>query len=139
MKNNVNRPANDYKSATSDNWSVNETQSFTSYNNSKTPNMSDINGSDLVNETVNNVSPFASTKEQTQTLRDNVETALKNYFDHLDGQPVVDLYDMVLSEVEAPLLETVMKYTRDNQTKASVALGLNRGTLRKKLKQYGML
>lgn len=77
--------------------------------------------------------------EPTQTLRDSVEKALQNYFDHLDGQPVVDLYDMVLSEVEAPLLETVMKYTRDNQTKASVVLGLNRGTLRKKLKQYGML
>ncbi|MFC3681248.1 DNA-binding transcriptional regulator Fis [Bacterioplanoides pacificum] len=77
--------------------------------------------------------------ESTQTLRDSVEKALQNYFDHLDGQPVVDLYDMVLSEVEAPLLETVMKYTRDNQTKASIVLGLNRGTLRKKLKQYGML
>lgn len=77
--------------------------------------------------------------EQSQTLRDSVEKALQNYFDHLDGQPVVDIYDMVLSEIEAPLLETVMKYTRDNQTKASIVLGLNRGTLRKKLKQYGML
>lgn len=77
--------------------------------------------------------------EQSQTLRDSVEKALQNYFDHLDGQPVVDIYDMVLSEIEAPLLETVMKYTRDNQTKASLVLGLNRGTLRKKLKQYGML
>lgn len=77
--------------------------------------------------------------EPTQTLRDSVEKALHNYFDQLEGQSVVDLYNMVLSEVEAPLLETVMKYTRDNQTKASVVLGLNRGTLRKKLKQYGML
>ncbi len=77
--------------------------------------------------------------EPTQTLRDSVEKALQNYFDQLDGQSVVDIYDMVLSEVEAPLLETVMKYTRDNQTKASLVLGLNRGTLRKKLKQYGML
>ena len=77
--------------------------------------------------------------EPTQTLRDSVEKALQNYFDHLDGQDVVNIYDMVLSEIEAPLLETVMKYTRDNQTKASEVLGLNRGTLRKKLKQYGML
>lgn len=87
-------------------------------------------------------SPFRTepvTSEQTRTLRDSVERALQNYFDQLDGQPVVDLYDMVLSEVEVPLLETVMKYTRDNQTKASTVLGLNRGTLRKKLKQYGML
>jgi Fis family transcriptional regulator len=77
--------------------------------------------------------------DNNQTLRDSVERALQNYFDQLDGQEVSGIYDMVLSEVEVPLLETVMKYTRDNQTKASQVLGLNRGTLRKKLKQYGML
>jgi Fis family transcriptional regulator, factor for inversion stimulation protein len=76
---------------------------------------------------------------QAQTLRDSVSVALKNYFSHLEGQAVTDVYEMVLSEVEAPLLEEVMKYTRSNQTKASVLLGLNRGTLRKKLKQYGLL
>jgi len=75
----------------------------------------------------------------TQTLRDSVEKALESYFAQLDGQPVTDVYEMVLSEVEAPLLEVVMRYTKDNQTKAAVLLGLNRGTLRKKLKQYGML
>ncbi|MED5466509.1 MAG: DNA-binding transcriptional regulator Fis [Pseudomonadota bacterium] len=73
------------------------------------------------------------------TLRDIVEVALKNYFEQLDGAPVTDVYQLVLSEVEAPLLEQVMKYTRNNQTKASTMLGLNRGTLRKKLKQYGLL
>jgi len=46
---------------------------------------------------------------------------------------------MVLAEVEAPLFESVMAYTKDNQTRASELLGLNRGTLRKKLKQYGLL
>ena len=76
---------------------------------------------------------------QAQTLRDSVSVALNNYFAHLDGQQVTDVYEMVLSEVEAPLLEEVMKYTRNNQTKASILLGLNRGTLRKKLKQYGLL
>ena len=81
----------------------------------------------------------APTDEQSQTLRDNVEKALRNYFAHLDGQEVTDVYQMVLSEVEAPLLETVMEYTRGNQTKASILLGLNRGTLRKKLKQYGLI
>ena len=73
------------------------------------------------------------------TLRDSVEVALKNYFAQLDGAPVTEVYQLVLSEVEAPLLEEVMKYTRNNQTKASTMLGLNRGTLRKKLKQYGLL
>lgn len=76
---------------------------------------------------------------QAQTLRDSVAIALANYFQHLDGQPVRELYPMVLSEVEAPLLEAVMRHTRNNQTRAAVMLGLNRGTLRKKLKQYGLL
>jgi Fis family transcriptional regulator len=73
------------------------------------------------------------------TLRDSVEVALKNYFAQLDGAPVTEVYQLVLSEVEAPLLEQVMKYTRNNQTRASTMLGLNRGTLRKKLKQYDLL
>lgn len=77
--------------------------------------------------------------ENASTLRDCVETTLSNYFSQLDGAPVTDVYQLVLSEVEAPLLEQTLKYTRNNQTKASVLLGLNRGTLRKKLKQYGLL
>lgn len=81
---------------------------------------------------------FAS-NGNTVTLRDSVENALQNYFAQLDGAPTTDVYQLVLSEVEAPLLEHVMEYTRNNQTKASEMLGLNRGTLRKKLKQYGLL
>jgi len=76
---------------------------------------------------------------QNQSLRACVETTMENYFRHLDGQNVSDIYNMVLAEIEAPLLEVVMKNTRQNQTKASEILGLNRGTLRKKLKQYGLL
>lgn len=75
----------------------------------------------------------------SRTLRDSVEQALRNYFEHLDGQDVTDVYNMVLAEIEAPLLESVMDYVRGNQTRASEVLGLNRGTLRKKLKQYGLL
>lgn len=77
--------------------------------------------------------------DEGQTLRGSVEKALRNYFAHLDGQDVSDVYNLVLSEVEAPLLETVMSYVKGNQTKASELLGLNRGTLRKKLKQYDLL
>jgi Fis family transcriptional regulator len=76
---------------------------------------------------------------QNQSLRGCVEQAMENYFQHLDGQPVSDVYDMVMAEVEAPMLEIVLKYTRHNQTRAAQVLGLNRGTLRKKLKQYGLL
>jgi len=74
-----------------------------------------------------------------RSLRESVEIAVKTYFEQLDGNDPTDVYDMVLQEVEAPLLEATLKYTRSNQTRASSVLGLNRGTLRKKLKRYGLL
>jgi Fis family transcriptional regulator len=72
-------------------------------------------------------------------LRESVTAAVRHYLQELDGQMSTDVYQMVLAEVEAPLLEEIMAYTRNNQTKASVMLGLNRGTLRKKLKQYNLI
>ncbi|MFT5118015.1 MAG: Fis family transcriptional regulator [Kiritimatiellia bacterium] len=91
--------------------------------------------------TTQEVSPVTTIEKtaQDQSLRACVETTMENYFRNLDGQAVSDIYTMVLAEIEAPLLEVVMKNTRQNQTKASEILGLNRGTLRKKLKQYGLL
>ena len=90
-------------------------------------------------ETQTQLDQTLTAANSTSSLRENVETAMANYFKHLDGQPVSDVYQMVMSEIEAPLLEQVMKYVRNNQTKAAHLLGLNRGTLRKKLKQYGLL
>ena len=72
-------------------------------------------------------------------LRDAVTIAMQQYLKELDGQLATDVYPMVLAEIEAPLLTEIMKYTRNNQTKASIMLGLNRGTLRKKLKQYKLI
>ena len=63
---------------------------------------------------------------------------MTNYLSQLNGQDIDNFYDIVISEVEAPLLEEVMLYTRGNQTRAANMLGINRGTLRKKLKKYGM-
>ncbi|HDY81346.1 MAG: DNA-binding transcriptional regulator Fis [Gammaproteobacteria bacterium] len=74
-----------------------------------------------------------------QSLRASVTTAVRHYLDELDGQIATDVYQMVLAEIEAPLLAEIMTYTRNNQTKASIMLGLNRGTLRKKLKQYNLI
>lgn len=74
-----------------------------------------------------------------QTIRDCVECSMRNYFRHLDGHDATNLYEMVIAEVEAPLLRVVLEYTRDNQSRAAELLGLNRGTLRKKMKEYGML
>jgi Fis family transcriptional regulator len=74
-----------------------------------------------------------------QSLRESVTVAVRHYLDELDGQMTADVYQMVLAEIEAPLLTEIMAYTRNNQTKASIMLGLNRGTLRKKLKQYNLI
>lgn len=84
--------------------------------------------------------PLASTALAAERpLREAVDTSMRRYFDHLDGGTVTDLYAMVLAEVEAPLLASVLEYTQGNQTRAAEVLGLNRGTLRKKLKQHDLI
>ena len=64
---------------------------------------------------------------------------MRKYFKLLDGENPTDIYNMVLKEVELPLLEIVMKQCGDNQSKASKILGINRGTLRTKLKEHNLL
>ncbi len=60
-------------------------------------------------------------------------------FHDLNGEKVSGVYEMVLHEMEKPLLEIVMKHAKSNQCKAADILGINRNTLRKKLKQYKLL
>lgn len=92
----------------------------------------------------NVTSPFTTTvttPSQTlaqKPLRDSVKQSVAKYLKELNNNDVDNLYELVLAELEAPLLDEVMKYTRGNQTRASILMGINRGTLRKKLKQYGM-
>jgi len=71
-------------------------------------------------------------------LSECVEVALKDYFEQLDGHTTANLYDMLLAEVEAPLFKATLEHTKGNQSRAAEILGLNRGTLRKKLKNYGL-
>jgi Fis family transcriptional regulator len=73
------------------------------------------------------------------SLASAVKEAVDEYINVMDDQPVTELYELVLSEIEAPLLSCVLKHTNNNQSKTAAILGLNRGTLRKKLKKYGML
>ncbi|GGJ97866.1 DNA-binding transcriptional regulator Fis [Pseudomonas matsuisoli] len=98
-----------------------------------------VTGTTPVSDNLNLKQHLNAPSAEGQTLRGAVEKALLNYFAHLEGADVTDVYNLVLSEVEAPLLETVMNHVKGNQTKASELLGLNRGTLRKKLKQYDLL
>src|SRR3954463_5048107 len=71
-------------------------------------------------------------------LRNHAERALTDYFANLNGHRPAHLYDMVLREVEEPLFRAVLDYSSGNQCRAAAILGINRGTLRKKLRQFGL-
>jgi len=73
-----------------------------------------------------------------QNLPDNIDTLLDQYFNDLDGDQASAIYEMVINTIEKPLLIYIMNKTEGNQSKAAKMLGLNRNTLRKKLKQYNL-
>ncbi len=85
------------------------------------------------------LSSLPNRERRKQPLRTSVQSALELYFRDLDGHEAEDVYDMVLEQVEHAMLECVMQHTRSNQTRAAEVLGINRSTLRKKLKLYGLL
>lgn len=75
-------------------------------------------------------------------LQSAVVEAMKKYFGNIGEtaqQATLNVYELVLSEVEKPLLDAVLAHTRGNQVKSAKILGISRGTLRKKMKKYGML
>lgn len=67
------------------------------------------------------------------------QDALEQYFQTLNGHKPEELYDLVIGEVEKPLFRAVLDYTGGNQSLAATILGINRGTLRKKLRRHGLL
>ena len=80
----------------------------------------------------------AEERDTEQPLTALVKRALNRYFADLKGQPPAQLYELVVRQVEQPLLEIVMRETRGNISKAAQVLGINRATLRKKLHKYGL-
>ena len=75
----------------------------------------------------------------TASLKEAVRGSLEKYFQTLDGNDPSNLYNMVLQQIEQPLMDIVMEHVDGNQSRAAECLGLNRGTLRKKLKMYDLL
>ncbi len=67
-----------------------------------------------------------------------VRRTLDGYFHDLDGEKPAGMYEMVMSCVEKPLIEVVLHRVGGNQTQAAELLGLNRNTLRKKIRIYGI-
>jgi len=71
-------------------------------------------------------------------IGDCVRRNLNRYFRDLDGETPHAIYDMVLTSVEKPMLEVVMKQAAGNQSIAAEMLGISRGTLRRKLAQHNL-
>jgi Fis family transcriptional regulator len=80
----------------------------------------------------------ARRERRKQPIRRSVTSAIELYLGDMNGHDVTDLYHVVLSEVEPAILDVVMKHVEGNQTEAAEVLGVSRGTLRKKLKLYGL-
>ncbi|MEC8860396.1 MAG: helix-turn-helix domain-containing protein [Pseudomonadota bacterium] len=75
------------------------------------------------------------------SLRQAVERSMAVYLSDIDEEDenlVANLYDLVMSEIEPPLIQAVLDHNAGNQSRTSTMLGLNRGTLRKKIRQYGL-
>ena len=76
--------------------------------------------------------------KKTTTLTDCIVQSMEQYFTDLNGEEPNNLHNFFISEVEKPFLEVVMQKVNGNQTRAANMLGINRNTLRKKLKTYGL-
>ena len=64
--------------------------------------------------------------------------SLNRYFKDLDGEAPSEIYNMVVSAVEKPLLVYILDRAEGNQTRAADMLGINRNTLRKKMREHGL-
>ena len=93
----------------------------------------------IIKSNVIQMTSAAGEATNTASLNEAVKDSLEKYFNTLDGNDPNNLYNMVLQQIEQPLMEIVMQHVDGNQSRAAECLGLNRGTLRKKLKIYNLL
>jgi len=95
-----------------------------------------MNVDDTLDDTVTETSH--TTVEEISQLSQAVKHSIRRYLYELDGTQPSNMYSLVLKQIERPLFEAILEHTKGNQSRASEVLGLNRGTLRKKLQNYGL-
>lgn len=76
--------------------------------------------------------------QEISQLSHAVKHSIRRYLFELEGTQPNDMYDLVLRQIEQPLFEAILEHTKGNQSRAAEMLGLNRGTLRKKLRSYNL-
>lgn len=92
---------------------------------------------DFQNNTSNYNNNDSDTQEISQ-LSHAVKHSIRRYLYELDGAQPNNMYELVLKQIELPLFEAILEHTKGNQSRAAELLGLNRGTLRKKLRSYDL-
>jgi len=92
-------------------------------------------GNDVISAELSDIS--ANLKDRSdKNLSQTVEEQLAGLFSTPEGRlPAIGLYDRVIKQVEKPLITLTLQATRGNQVKAAEVLGVNRNTLRKKIKE----
>ena len=83
-----------------------------------------------------NYSKTMAEEQKEQNLQGLVYDLVSRFLNENKNNSISGLYDMILSEVEPPLLQAVMEKRRGNQLQAARILGISRGTIRKKLQRY---
>ena len=96
-----------------------------------------MNNSNVIN--LHNTQSDASNENQTSGLKTIIRSSMSQFLNDLDGENPGNIYDLVMQQVEEPLLELIMQHVDGNQSRAAECLGINRGTLRKKLKTYNLI
>ncbi len=72
------------------------------------------------------------------SLESIVDHKVARFLDQIGTYYPEDLYDLIMSKVEKPLLKQILRRTGGNQVHAAKVLGINRNTLRKKMKEFGL-
>ncbi|MFI0397468.1 MAG: helix-turn-helix domain-containing protein [Thiolinea sp.] len=80
-----------------------------------------------------------ATRALDSSLSETVNRTLQDYLDALGDHEASNIYRLVVDEVERPMLEVMMRYTHGNQSRAAQCMGINRATLRTKLKRHNLL
>ncbi len=82
--------------------------------------------------------PKAKLNANTPCLRQHITDAVSQYLKDMGNTPPDNLYQVLIAEVEKPMIETVLEHTNGNQSRAAELLGLTRGTLRNRIRRYGL-
>ncbi len=94
---------------------------------------------DFQNSNADNIDESADNNNQKiSQLSHAVKHSIRRYLYELDGTQPNNMYNLVLKQIEQPLFEAILEHTKGNQSRAAELLGLNRGTLRKKLRSYNL-